>query len=420
MSIGVVHPMTEPRIIELDNPIRDYAWGSPTEIPRLLGIPATGRPAAELWVGAHPDSPSRSISHPDQPGLDALIQADPAGLLGPAVAAEFGPRLPFLLKVLAAERALSMQVHPNLAQARAGYQAEQAAGVPAGSPERNYSDANHKPELAYAISTFDAFCGFRPVARTVELLDALQVQQLRAYRELLAGPDGLRATFSALLTVRGTALAELVSASLAGCRRLASADGEWAGPAAASVLAGEDFPGDIGPVLALLLNFVRLAPGEAIFLGAGTVHAYLRGVCLEVLANSDNVLRCGLTGKHVDVEELIRIADFSPLAEPRWPAIGDQFRVPVPDFVLTVRQLAGERPGQFEQAGQSGPAELADTGPHLVLAGEQPVTVTSGSASRSLRPWHAAFVAAGRPAARLAGTGRAFVVSTGVSTGLPD
>ncbi|MDQ2959406.1 MAG: mannose-6-phosphate isomerase, class I, partial [Actinomycetota bacterium] len=247
--------MTGPpaRVIALDNPIRHYAWGSAEHIPRLLGIEPTGRPAAELWVGAHPDSPSRWIGSPDRPGLDALIEAAPEQLLGPAVIEQFGPRLPFLLKVLAADRALSLQVHPNLAQAQAGYRAEQAAGVPLDSAERNYSDPNHKPELAYALTDFDAFCGFRPVERTAEFLRALEVAELQPYQALLTGADGLRACFTTLLTLPGAVRDRLIVATLDGCRRLAAEGGEWAGAAAASVLAGEDFPGDVGPVLALLL-----------------------------------------------------------------------------------------------------------------------------------------------------------------------
>jgi len=341
------------RIIELDNPIRDYAWGSPTAIPQLLGLAPSGRPAAELWIGAHPDSPSTAPAHADQPGLDALIAADPAGLLGPGTVARFGERLPFLLKLLAAERALSLQVHPNRRQAEAGFAAEEAAGVDRASPERNYRDANHKPEMAYAITEFQAFCGFRPVAATADLFAALAVPELEPYRELLRNANGLRAVFTTLLTLTGPARQRLLDSVLAGCRRLAGSGGEWSAEARASVLAAEDFPDDIGPVVALLLNYVRLAPGEAIFLGAGNVHAYLRGVCVELLANSDNVLRCGLTPKHIDVPELVRITDFTPMTEPRYRPTGQaadrvDFRLPVPDFELsvcrTVAELAADRP----------------------------------------------------------------------------
>jgi mannose-6-phosphate isomerase len=389
------------RIIELDNPIRDYAWGSPTAIPGLLGLAPSGRPAAELWIGAHPDSPSSSLAHADQPGLDALIAADPAGLLGPGTVARFGDRLPFLLKLLAAERALSIQVHPNRRQAEAGFAAEEAAGIDRSSPERNYRDANHKPEMAYAITEFEAFCGFRPEAGTADLFGALAVPELEPYRELLADANGLRAVFTTLLTLTGPARHRLVESVLAGCRRLAEAGGRWAAEARASVLAAEDFPDDIGPVLALLLNYVRLAPGEAIFLGAGNVHAYLRGVCVELLANSDNVLRCGLTPKHIDVPELVRITDFAPLAEPRYRPTEEtadrvHFRLPVPDFELSVCRTA---------------AELAADRPWLVLAGERPVTLVEPAAGLRLEPWHAAFVPAGSPACRAESSGRMFLAS---------
>jgi mannose-6-phosphate isomerase len=393
--------VTSPRIIELDNPIRDYAWGSPTAIPRLLGTEPDGRPVAELWIGAHPDSPSRWAAGPGVPGLDALIAEHPDELLGRSTVTRFGPRLPFLVKLLAADRALSLQVHPTLAQARAGHAAEQAAEA----ATRNYTDPNHKPELAYAISEFEAFCGFRPVPDTLRLLDALAVAEWAPYRQLLTGPDGLRAACTALLELTGAERDRLLSQTLAGCRRLAG-DPDWKAVAGAVLLAATDHPGDFGPVLALLLNYIRLAPGEAIFLAAGNLHAYLRGTCVEVLASSDNVLRGGLTPKHVDVDELVRITDFSPLAEPRRPPDRvspgrTDFRLPVPDFELSVLALSDR------------PRSLAGTGPYLVLAGEQPVTVQAGTAV-TVRPWHAVFLAApgpDDPPAALTGTGRAFAVS---------
>ncbi|WP_408662486.1 mannose-6-phosphate isomerase, class I [Jatrophihabitans sp.] len=398
-------------MIGLHNAIREYAWGSVRAIPDLLGVEPTGRPAAELWMGAHPDEPSRWAEHPDRPALDELIAADPRHWLGEASLAAFGPRLPFLMKVLAAERALSIQVHPSRAQAEAGFAAEERAGLPRGSAGRNYCDANHKPELAYALTDFEAFCGFRPVPATLELLAELAVPGLACYLSMLAGPDGLRATFTSLLGLAGDARAELVAATVAGCRRLAERDSPWAGVARASVLAAEDFPGDIGAVLALLLNHVRLAPGEAIYLGAGNVHAYLRGVCIEILANSDNVLRCGLTPKHVDVPELLRVADFTSLAEPRWQpsrtAPGQRvFEVPVPDFRLSVLELSGA----------AVPLEPAD-GPQLLLSGAGPVTVRCGAERRTLRRWESVYIAPGDPACSVSGSGRAFVAATNLAPG---
>ena len=395
-----------PSVLELDNAIREYAWGSVTAIPNLLGVPPTGRPAAELWIGAHPDEPSHWATHPDRPGLDEVLAGEPEQLLGTSGVAEFGPRLPFLMKVLAAGKALSLQVHPNTAQAQAGFAAEEQAGVPRNSPERNYSDAHHKPEIAYALSDFDAFCGFRDPALTADFFLALDVPELLPYCSLLTGDGGLRATFTTLLTLRGDARDRLVAAAIEGCRRVAATGGEWAPAAAASVLAASDFPGDVGAVLALLLNYVRLAPGEAIFLGAGNVHAYLRGTCIEVLANSDNVLRCGLTPKHVDVPELLRIADFSVLSRPRWEPVavpsGQRFDVGVPDFALTVLELAGE------------PVALSGDGPHLVLAGEDRVELAVAESRVALAPWRAAFVAAGARPSAVTGTGRVFVAATNI------
>lgn len=404
MTLG--RPDGQQRVLGLHNAIREYAWGSVRAIPELLGREPTGRPAAELWMGAHPDEPSRWADHPDRPALDELIAADPVRWLGEATLAEFGPRLPFLMKVLAADRALSLQVHPSREQAEAGYAAEEAAGIARGTPGRNYCDPNHKPELAYALTEFEAFCGFRPVPDTCELLTALAVPALMEYLPLLAGPDGLRATFTSLLSLAGEARERLVAETVAGCRRLAGQGGPWAAPARGSVLAAEDFPGDIGAVLALLLNYVRLAPGEVIYLGAGNVHAYLRGMCIEILANSDNVLRCGLTPKRIDVPELLRVADFSSVADPRWPASrpaeGQQvFGVPVPDFRLTVLELT------------AAPVRLLPAdGPYLLLGGDGAVRVRCGPEDRTLRPWDSVYLAPGEPACTVSGSGRAYLAGT--------
>ena len=392
-------------IYQLDGVIRPYAWGSRTAIPALLGLPPSDEPAAELWLGAHPDDPSRV----GDTTLDQLIAEDPERLLGPQVVAAFGPRLPFLLKVLAAETALSIQVHPNLVQAQAGYAAEDAAGVPHGAPQRNYKDPNHKPELLCALTEFDALCGFRPVAATLRLLDALEVAELAPYRDQLAR-EGLRATFTALLELADPA--PLVEAVAAGLPRLDGTPWATLGPALSRV-AG-DFPSDRGLVVALLLNFVRLAPGEAIFLAAGNVHAYLHGVGVEILANSDNVLRCGLTPKHIDIPELLRITDFAELTEPRCPdqglEFGHEFRVPVADFALYSADLdAYRKPGR-----SAGSCSTGDPGkPYLVLCTSGAVTVDVAGPAVELRPGRAAFVAAGEAAFTLTGTGETFLATVG-------
>ncbi len=389
-------------LIALHGVIRRYAWGSATAIPGLLGIEPTGEPAAELWLGAHRDDPARAPDH--EATLDELIARDPVGLLGPDVVERFGPHLPFLLKVLAPAAALSMQVHPDLAQARAGFAAEEARGVPREASERNYKDANHKPELLCALTEFDTLCGFRPVDQTLRLINALDVAELAPYGELLARPDGLRAAFTRLLELDRPGRAALCEPVIQACRRMAAARGAWSREAAFAVLAAADAPGDIGVVLTLLLNAVHLEPGEAIFLGAGNVHAYLRGVGVELMANSDNVLRCGLTPKHVDVPELLRITDFAPLPEPRCPSrpgvAGERaFQTPVPDLALGLVAV-------------DGPVEITAAGPQILLCTDGSAEVTSGAGYVVLSRGHAVFVAAGQPC-KVAGKGTLFRATTG-------
>ncbi|MFD6438146.1 mannose-6-phosphate isomerase, class I [Streptomyces venezuelae] len=286
----------------LTNTIRPYAWGSTTAIAELIGAEPSGEPQAEMWMGAHPGAPSRT----ERGALNEVIDADPERELGTAATAKFGPRLPFLLKILAAGAPLSLQVHPDLAQAKAGYADEENRGVPIDAPHRNYKDANHKPELICALTPFDGLCGFRPPAETADLLEALEVDSLKPYVDLLrAQPEeaALREVLTAVLTADPEQMAETVTEVTAAAQRLGGAYEPYAGIA-------RHYPGDPGVIAAMLLNHVRLQPGEALFLGAGVPHAYLDGLGVEIMANSDNVLRCGLTPKHVDVSELLRIVRF--------------------------------------------------------------------------------------------------------------
>ncbi|WP_440557884.1 mannose-6-phosphate isomerase, class I [Streptomyces sp. SCPE 10] len=286
----------------LDNTVRPYAWGSRTAIPRLLGTEPTGEPQAEMWMGAHPGAPSRT----PRGTLAEVIDADPERELGKEAVAKFGPRLPFLLKILAADAPLSLQVHPDLAQAREGYADEERRGVPLDAPERNYKDANHKPELICALTEFDGLCGFRPPERAADLLAALGVDSLKPYVDLLhARPEdaALREVLTAILTADREETARTVAEAAAACARLGGDHAPYAQLA-------HHYPGDPGVLAAMLLNHVRLQPGEALFLGAGVPHAYLSGLGVEIMANSDNVLRCGLTPKHVDVPELLRVVRF--------------------------------------------------------------------------------------------------------------
>lgn len=354
-------------VFEIDGVLRRYEWGSRTLIQHLVGEPPDGRPAAELWFGAHPADPSPALGTT----LDRVLAADGE------------PPLPYLVKILAAEKALSLQVHPTKAQAEAGFAREDAAGIPLDAPNRNYVDRNHKPELLCALTPFEALCGFRPVDRTLQILDELALPELDFVAERLRGRGGLRAAFTAIFEHDDPAPVIAAVAARAG------ADG----PLRAVHLAAEHFPHDIGLVVAVLLNHVRLEPGQAIYLGAGNVHAYLRGMGVEVMASSDNVLRCGLTPKHIDVAELLAITDFAELADPVWPRQDGVFTVPVPDFRL--------RPVAVD-----GPVEVTAAGPRIVL-------VTSGAVSVdgiALGPGRAAFV---RPGAVpvLRGSGQAYVIS---------
>ncbi|WP_103890668.1 mannose-6-phosphate isomerase, class I [Actinacidiphila yanglinensis] len=327
----------------LTNTIRPYAWGSTTAIPELLGTPPTGEPQAELWMGAHPGAPSRIDRGQGPIPLDTVIDADPTAELGEATVKRFGPHLPFLFKVLAAGAPLSLQVHPDLDQAAAGYADEEARGIPLDAPNRNYKDANHKPEMIVALSPFVGLCGFRRPTEAADLIDALGIPTLAPYVDILrAHPEdrALREVLAAVLGAEPDAMAETVRAATEAAARLAATPGTPHATAyAAYASAAQSFPGDRGIIAAMLLNHVLLQPGEALYLGAGVPHAYLSGLGVEIMANSDNVLRCGLTPKHIDVPELLRIVRFeagdpgvlrpeaAPDGEELYPAPIDEFRL---------------------------------------------------------------------------------------------
>ncbi|MFF8973331.1 mannose-6-phosphate isomerase, class I [Streptomyces sp. NPDC014995] len=374
----------------LDNTIRPYAWGSPTAIPGLLGVEPTGEPQAEMWMGAHPGAPSRT----DRGTLVEVIETDPRKELGTAAVDRFGPRLPFLLKILAAGAPLSLQVHPDLAQARAGYDDEERRGIPVDAPHRNYKDANHKPELICALTEFDGLCGFRAPAQAADLLDGLGVDSLKPYVDLLhAHPEdaALREVLTAILTADPAEMAHTVAAAAAACDRLGGDYAPYAGIA-------HHYPGDPGVIAAMLLNHVRLQPGEALFLGAGIPHAYLSGLGVEIMANSDNVLRCGLTPKHVDVPELLRVVRFEPgdpgVLRPEAAPDGEEvYDTPIDEFRLS-RYVLPE-----------------GTAPHdLTLPTPQILLCTAGSVhagDHTLTPGHSVFVPAGEKA-EVSGAGTVF------------
>jgi mannose-6-phosphate isomerase len=304
--------------VEITNTPRDYAWGSRSAIAELLGRPASGGPEAELWLGAHPGSPARLV-----------------GREGTLLDVVHG-RLPFLLKVLAAERPLSLQAHPTPELAAAGFAREEAAGIPIDAPERNYKDPFHKPELIYALSDpFRALCGFRPVAETRILLEPVaDDERIAPLLQRLRTDADIRPVFEWLITGGddvGDLVAALVEASTV------ADDVSWDAVRRLS----ETNPGDPGIAVSLLLHTAVLRPGEALYLPAGNIHAYLDGLGIELMAASDNVLRGGLTSKHIDVPELLAVLDVTPrpvpYLRPEEPRPGVRvFRPDVPDFVLTV------------------------------------------------------------------------------------
>lgn len=318
----------------LTNTIRPYAWGSTTAIPALLGVEPTGEPQAEMWMGAHPGAPSRIDRGAGATVLSDVIAADPEGELGAAAVAKFGPRLPFLFKILAAGAPLSLQVHPDRAQAQAGFEDEERRGIPIDAAQRNYKDPHDKPEMLCALTPFDGLCGFRPPQRAADLIEGLEVRSLKPYADLLrAHPEdaALREVLTAVLTADREEMAHTVTEAAAAAERLG-------GPYTPYASLVHDFPGDPGVIAAMLLNHFRLQPGEAVFLGAGVPHAYFRGLGVELLGNSDNVLRAGLTPKHVDVPELLKIVKF----EPGDPAVlrpegdGEEvYETPVDEFRLS-------------------------------------------------------------------------------------
>ncbi|MDG4759920.1 mannose-6-phosphate isomerase, class I [Micromonospora sp. WMMD710] len=383
----------------LYGPIRDYAWGSRSAIALLQGrpVPSAG-PEAELWLGAHPGAPAMVARAGLQVSLCDLVRDEPGQWLGQRVSDRFGNRLPFLLKVLAADAPLSLQAHPDAEQARAGY----AADAERPEAERNYSDPHHKPELLVALTPFEALCGFRAPAESAEALAAFGVPVLAPVVDALrAGPAGLRTAVRTLLCWPAGEREDLLSAVVA-----APADGPDAELARRLAVA---YPGDPGVLVALLLHHLRLVPGEAIWMPAGNLHAYLSGCGVEIMAASDNVLRGGLTPKRVDVDELLRVLRFEVLddpvrtARPVGPGV-DCWPVPVDDFALHRVRVGSAVPS----------VTVSLPGPRVVLCASGSITVDDGAGAVTLVSGQAAIGdAAGEPL-RIGGAGEAYVATSGL------
>ena len=377
--------------------IRTYAWGSRSAIADFTGRPApTAHPEAELWLGAHPGDPAHLEGPRGETSLLDAISADPQAQLGSAVRDRFGDVLPFLVKVLAADEPLSLQAHPSAEQAVEGYRREDRAGVGLNSPIRNYRDRSHKPELLVALSDFEALVGFRPAARSVALLRALEVPGLDPFIGLLADQSdasGLRALFTTWITAPQPDLDVLIPAVLEGAvSYMRSGAKEFAPEIKAVLELGERYPGDAGVLAALLLNRISLKPGEGIFLPAGNLHSYLQGMAMEVMANSDNVLRGGLTPKHVDVPELLRVLDFTQVVDARVRTHRDgielAYDTPTVEYAACVLTLDGEHLGhQVDAPSHHG-------GPQVLVCTEGSVVVRCKSDEIHIQRGGAAWVAA--------------------------
>ncbi|EQL84368.1 mannose-6-phosphate isomerase, class I [Vibrio parahaemolyticus 10290] len=334
----------------MNNKIQNYAWGSTSSIHDLFGFSnETNEPQAEVWMGTHPNGCSEVQIEQNMLPLSELIKQNQPAYLSAETAAKFGD-LPFLFKILAAEHALSIQVHPSKQDAEVGFEKEQSAGIPLNASHRNYKDPNHKPELVYALTSYQAMNGFRSYAEIIEAFSLCDIDELRApldafKREI--NSQGLRDFFVHILTMEGETKERALKQLLAHASRQSEqcTDSEQGTDSDVFKLILDlsiQYPGDVGLFAPLLLNVITLQPGEAMFLSARTPHAYIKGTGLEIMANSDNVLRAGLTPKHMDVEELVKCTDFVPkpfnslVLEPNANGCQSLYPVPVADFSFSI------------------------------------------------------------------------------------
>ncbi|KFC10931.1 mannose-6-phosphate isomerase [Trabulsiella guamensis ATCC 49490] len=381
---------------KLVNSVQNYAWGSKTALTELYGIANPDNlPMAELWMGAHPKSSSQ-VEGADGKlhSLREIIDGDKTGWLGENVAARFG-ELPFLFKVLCAAQPLSIQVHPNKKASELGFAKENAAGIPLDAAERNYKDPNHKPELVFALTPFLAMNAFREFSEIVSLLQPVSGAH-PAIAHFLQSPnaDGLRQLFASLLDMQGDEKARALAVLKAAVN---SQQGE---PWQTIRLIAEFYPDDSGLFSPLLLNVVKLNPGEAMFLFAETPHAYLQGVALEVMANSDNVLRAGLTPKYIDIPELVANVKFvaKPAAElltqPQKNGPELDFPIPVDDFAFSLHDLSAQE------------ISLSQSSAAILFCVEGEAVLSKGTQRLVLKPGESAIISAAESPVAISGTGR--------------
>ena len=395
----------------LEGRIQNYAWGSVDAIASILGVDPTGQPQAELWLGAHGIAPS------DLPELGTDLNAwlgDHPDALGSASMEQFGARLPFLLKVLSAAQPLSLQAHPNREQAQAGFADENARGLALTDPQRSFKDDWPKPEMVLALTDFSTLTGFRPATQTAALFAGLGVGTELAP---VLGPLTQRSGSAALAEVFLDVLSlseqrrNLVELVVAAAMRHVDDDTELGAFARTAVDLDDHYPGDRSILAALLLNRLDLKPGQAVHLSPGNMHAHLKGTCVEVMASSDNVLRGGLTPKHIDVDALVQVVDFDggppELVKPDTSTPGlVHYRTPSPEFDLwTVNVGGGGQPARV------GVPATANARILLVLDGY--LACASTDETTELVRGQSAFIPAGE-VVRVHGDAEAVLASAGV------
>jgi mannose-6-phosphate isomerase len=400
---------------KLTNVVRDYPWGHHSYIPDFLGLAnVDDKPFAELWMGAHPGAPSR-IDTESREGvsLEEWISEDKASSLGPKVAGSFG-RLPFLFKFLAAGDSLSIQAHPSKTLAEEGFAREERAGILRDAPNRNYKDDNHKPEIIMALTRFTAMIGFRKPDDIMESFSELVSVQpksdfLNDFRDniKLGEEQALKIFLNTVLTMDSVTSESILLAAVSasdqphcGWDRIQK---HWVQRLA------EQFPGDIGALAPLFLNIVELKPGEALFQPAGDLHAYLEGFGLELMANSDNVLRGGLTSKYVDVPELMTVLNFRS-SDPDVLKTGDENRCGIRRYSTPAGEFALGLADQDTNRNTRIPSGM---GPVIILSLEGNLVLNSETDKLKLSKGESAFIPWNAEDIEIEGVGRAAVAGVG-------
>jgi mannose-6-phosphate isomerase len=373
-------------------------------IQNVLGSPAEEQPLAELWFGAHPTGPSPLIGETGAGDLEAFIAANATVTMGEETAAAFDGKLPFLMKLLAPGQAVSLQVHPSKRNGQLGFERENAAGIPLSAPNRSFKDTNHKPEMVFAITDFEGLVGFRDLDDTLTLLGQYEHTRMREIHDILsadASPAGVRACLRALVTLDSADVDCIIDEAVV----LAGRGTALASAHATAVELAQSYPGDAGTVASIMLNRVAFAPGECIFVPSGMPHAYLGGLAVEIMANSDNVFRAGLTSKYVDVESLLENVLVNP--GPVDLLVGEQ---PTP-VVRIIRPAAREFELIEVLVSGDSVAEVAGRGPRIVLctSGDLELWANNRTDSITLAPGEAAFASDDDGALSVAGTGQAII-----------